>query len=104
GFRWRRYITDGLHLTVGGLFVRIGVTLGLAWALSSVRVFDVASSLPLWLQMILVLMLCDLMVWLIHRSFHAVPFLWGFHKVHHSSLHLDWLATYRVHPFEQILN
>jgi sterol desaturase/sphingolipid hydroxylase (fatty acid hydroxylase superfamily) len=104
GFRWQRYFTDGLHLNVGGLFVRIGVTVGLAWALGKATVFDVASGLPLWLQMILVLALCDLMVWLIHRAFHAVPFRWGFHKVHHSSLHLDRLATYRVHPLEQILN
>ena len=37
--------------------------------------------------------------WLLHRS--AV--LWRFHKVHHSSRTLDWLATFRGHIFEHAL-
>ena len=32
-----------------------------------------------------------------HRAFHAVPSLWRFHAVHHSSEALDWLAGSRLH-------
>ncbi len=29
--------------------------------------------------------------------------LWNFHKVHHSSLQLDWLAATRAHMFENLM-
>jgi sterol desaturase/sphingolipid hydroxylase (fatty acid hydroxylase superfamily) len=32
-----------------------------------------------------------------HRAFHAVPWLWRFHAIHHSSEALDWLAGSRLH-------
>jgi sterol desaturase/sphingolipid hydroxylase (fatty acid hydroxylase superfamily) len=32
---------------------------------------------------------------------HGVPLLWRVHAVHHSSEHLDWLATARAHPLDQ---
>ncbi|HWP64401.1 MAG TPA: sterol desaturase family protein [Candidatus Limnocylindria bacterium] len=32
-----------------------------------------------------------------HRLFHAVPRLWRFHAIHHSSVQLDWLAGSRLH-------
>jgi sterol desaturase/sphingolipid hydroxylase (fatty acid hydroxylase superfamily) len=35
--------------------------------------------------------------------FHAVPFLWRFHAIHHSSEKLDWLAAHRVHPVDQVI-
>jgi sterol desaturase/sphingolipid hydroxylase (fatty acid hydroxylase superfamily) len=35
-----------------------------------------------------------------HRLFHAVPFLWEFHKVHHSATRMTGLSQYRAHPFE----
>ena len=40
--------------------------------------------------------------WL-HRFLHTVPFLWEFHKVHHSAKVLNPLTFYRVHPVENIL-
>lgn len=40
--------------------------------------------------------------WL-HRFLHTVPFLWEFHKVHHSAKVLNPLTFYRVHPLENIL-
>jgi sterol desaturase/sphingolipid hydroxylase (fatty acid hydroxylase superfamily) len=35
--------------------------------------------------------------------FHAVPWLWRFHAIHHSIEELDWLAASRVHPVDQIV-
>jgi sterol desaturase/sphingolipid hydroxylase (fatty acid hydroxylase superfamily) len=35
-----------------------------------------------------------------HRMSHRVPFLWRFHRVHHSSEQLDWLAATHLHPLD----
>ena len=40
--------------------------------------------------------------WL-HRFFHTIPFLWKFHKVHHSAKVLTPITFYRVHPIENLL-
>lgn len=65
--------------------------------------FALVRAQPLWLQVVEVLVLADLGFYLAHRAFHAVPFLWRFHAVHHSIEELDWLAAFRVHPVDQIL-
>ena len=39
----------------------------------------------------------------VHRLLHTIPFLWEFHKVHHSAKVLNPLTFYRVHPIENIL-
>lgn len=39
----------------------------------------------------------------VHRFLHTIPFLWEFHKVHHSAKVLNPLTFYRVHPVENIL-
>ena len=38
-----------------------------------------------------------------HRFFHTIPFLWEFHKVHHSAKVLTPFTFYRVHPIENLL-
>ncbi|SFV88006.1 FIG00388189: hypothetical protein [hydrothermal vent metagenome] len=40
--------------------------------------------------------------WL-HRFLHTIPWLWAFHKVHHSAKVLTPLTFYRVHPIESLL-
>lgn len=39
----------------------------------------------------------------IHRFLHTIPFLWEFHKVHHSAKVLTPFTFYRVHPIENLL-
>ena len=39
----------------------------------------------------------------VHRFLHSIPFLWEFHKVHHSAKVLTPFTFYRVHPLENIL-
>lgn len=55
-----------------------------------------------WLQAIEVVVLSDFLIYWGHRLQHNVGFLWRFHKVHHSSEHLDWLAAHREHPLDSI--
>jgi len=57
-------------------------------------------SQPLVLQVIEIMLLTDLVQYWFHRAFHRVPFLWGFHAVHHSAKAMDWLAGARMHFFE----
>ena len=44
-----------------------------------------------------IVLVADLAGYAAHRAFHAVPCLWRFHAVHHSSEAMDWLAGSRLH-------
>lgn len=45
----------------------------------------------------------DLSRFALHRTMHKVPWLWRFHKVHHSARRLTPLTLFRVHPLEMTL-
>jgi sterol desaturase/sphingolipid hydroxylase (fatty acid hydroxylase superfamily) len=59
--------------------------------------------LPWIVQFVVVVILSDLFQYWYHRLFHQVPFLWGFHAVHHSARSMDWLAGARMHFVEIVL-
>jgi sterol desaturase/sphingolipid hydroxylase (fatty acid hydroxylase superfamily) len=61
------------------------------------------SGLPWIVQFVLAMMLTDLAQYWFHRLFHRIPFLWGFHAVHHSATSMDWLAGARMHFVEIVL-
>lgn len=42
----------------------------------------------------------DLSRFLLHRAMHRIPFLWRYHKTHHSAQILTPLTLHRVHPIE----
>ncbi len=46
----------------------------------------------------------DLATYLIHYLMHRIPFLWEFHKVHHSATVLNPITQYRLHPVEVLIN
>jgi sterol desaturase/sphingolipid hydroxylase (fatty acid hydroxylase superfamily) len=101
---------DVLHLIVSGVFIRVGIVatgLTLSYACALVvpeRVQHAIQSQSGWIQFVELLLLKDLCFYLAHRLVHTVPWLWRFHAVHHSSEQMDWLATFRVHPVDQVLN
>ncbi|MEB3287383.1 MAG: sterol desaturase family protein [Vampirovibrionales bacterium] len=45
----------------------------------------------------------DFGVYLTHRLQHALPFLWEFHKTHHSAEVLTPMTEYRIHPIDFLL-
>lgn len=57
---------------------------------------------PWWLQAIEAIIIGDFCVYWGHRLQHSNRLLWKFHRVHHSSEHLDWLAAHREHPIDTI--
>lgn len=63
---------------------------------------SIIRSQPILLQVFEVLIISDFLIYCGHRLQHKVDFLWRFHKVHHSSKHLDWLAAHREHPLDSI--
>jgi len=56
------------------------------------------------LQFFEILLVSDLVTYWVHRAFHKIPWLWSFHAIHHSSLHLDWLAGSRSHIVDIVAN
>lgn len=60
------------------------------------------ASQPVILQIVEIMFFTDLVQYWVHRAFHRVPFLWGFHAVHHSAKSLDWMAGARMHFLEII--
>lgn len=57
---------------------------------------------PMPLQIIGVVLASDFLIYWAHRFSHANEFLWRFHRVHHTSIHLDWAAAFREHPLDNI--
>ena len=61
------------------------------------------NALPLAVRFVLALAVFDFLSFLVHRQLHRSKRLWEFHKVHHSTLHLDGFATTRTHMFENLI-
>jgi len=106
---WR---TDLAHFFVSHVGVQLLAFLTMApavvlldlwrWpALDALR--ETVSTRPLPLQLLGALLVADLGGYAAHRAFHAVPFLWRFHAIHHSSEALDWLAGSRLHPLDVVV-
>lgn len=104
----RDWMNDLFYLLFNGIVVRAGfVVVAAILMVGFKRVFGPqplpwVGALPLWVQVIAVIIIADIGYYTAHRTSHAVPFLWKFHAVHHSIEEMDWLATHRVHPVDQI--
>jgi sterol desaturase/sphingolipid hydroxylase (fatty acid hydroxylase superfamily) len=72
-------------------------------AVMPARILATVQAQPIWLQFAEALLLFDTGIYLAHRSFHAVPLLWRFHAVHHSSEELDWMSAFRNHPVDLLV-
>ena len=113
---WRRgFAQDLLWLVFNGHYLGLLLALGTGRVVAHLNGWLLAQGLPtpdslallagqpLWLQFILFLILKDFVEWNIHRLLHNVPWLWEFHKLHHSIEELDWIGNFRFHWFEVIV-
>ena len=57
----------------------------------------------IFLYTITLFLISDFTRYWLHRFLHTIPFLWEFHKVHHSAKVLTPITFYRVHPIENFL-
>lgn len=59
--------------------------------------------LPVWAYFLILFVVADFIQWNIHRLLHRVPWLWEFHKVHHSVEQMGFAAHLRFHWMENIV-
>jgi sterol desaturase/sphingolipid hydroxylase (fatty acid hydroxylase superfamily) len=103
---WRE---DLFYYLVSSLFVQVLTFLSMAPAVTVLAHTDWGTlrawvgAQPVWLQFVEIMFLTDLVQYWVHRAFHRVPFLWGFHAVHHSARSMDWMASARMHFAEIII-
>jgi sterol desaturase/sphingolipid hydroxylase (fatty acid hydroxylase superfamily) len=60
--------------------------------------------LPYWLSVGIGVLALDLIIYLQHLMFHAVPVLWRLHMMHHADLDFDVTTGLRFHPLEIIIS
>jgi sterol desaturase/sphingolipid hydroxylase (fatty acid hydroxylase superfamily) len=99
----RSWRTDLSYFFVSTLFVQVTTLLTLqpamilfSWA-SHPGVQAWVAAQPFLLQFLAILFVADLTQYWVHRAFHRVPWLWRFHRIHHSADTMDWLAGSRLH-------
>jgi len=52
---------------------------------------------PGWLKILITVVVMDFILYIWHLLNHEVPFLWRFHRVHHSDLNMDVSTATRFH-------
>ena len=110
------WLTDLAHITFNGYVFRrvffsaasVYAAVQFSHAMESFGVWDQLSSAvmrgkPLLLQWIMLFLIQDFLKWCIHNLLHRVPFLWQFHKVHHSVKIMDWIGNMRYHWMEIVV-
>jgi sterol desaturase/sphingolipid hydroxylase (fatty acid hydroxylase superfamily) len=53
------------------------------------------------LTTLVIILVLDFTLWYLHFIFHKVPFLWDYHKVHHSAEVMTPITAARMHPMEE---
>ncbi|SET43182.1 Sterol desaturase/sphingolipid hydroxylase, fatty acid hydroxylase superfamily [Marinobacter segnicrescens] len=61
-------------------------------------------ALPAWVSVVLAVLMLDAAIYFQHRVFHAVPWLWRLHRMHHADLEFDVTTALRFHPVEIVLS
>ncbi len=88
-------VISGVYGILGVLFNTLGVQL------DSISLIPI-STLPQWSQLLIFFILLDFVQWFTHILLHKYPFLWQFHKIHHSVKEMGFAAHLRYHWMENI--
>ena len=56
--------------------------------------------IPTWLKILVTVAFMDFIIYIWHLLNHEMPFLWRFHRVHHSDLNMDVSTATRFHVVE----
>ena len=85
------------HLAISAILIFANYhTSHFGWAVSESLQASI-QSMPITLQVILIVLSADFVLYWEHRTFHEVKWLWPIHAVHHSIEDIDWLAGSRGH-------
>ena len=69
----------------------------------NLRELNPLNGAPYWLVLVVGFVVRDFIQWWIHRLLHYVPWLWEFHKVHHSVKQMGFAAHLRYHWMENVV-
>lgn len=58
--------------------------------------------MPWWAQFILFFVIADFVQWTVHNMLHRVPWMWKFHRLHHSVTEMGFAAHLRYHFMETV--
>lgn len=83
--------------------IAIGLSDGLEWVFGIKQLFNIEGPVVVLVFTLVLFLFDDFTRFLLHYGMHKIPFLWEFHKVHHSALVLTPLTVYRSHPIESFL-
>jgi len=107
--RWQRWPSNLGIVVVDTALVRVvfpAAAVGMAmlaqrrgWGLFNVLPV-LGWAVPGWAAVPASVILLDLVIYAQHRVFHAVPWLWRLHRMHHADLEIDVTTGVRFHPIE----
>ena len=109
--RKNRWITNGLITIINTASINI-VHIFIPF-IAIIAAIDVSNekwglfniiNLPSWLEIILKIIILDFVIWGQHFLSHKIPFIWRFHRMHHTDRDLDVTTAVRFHPFEIIFS
>lgn len=89
-------VISGVYTLLEMFFADINITM------KSLAIVDIAHW-PMLAQLIVFFIVLDFVQWFTHVLLHKYPFLWKFHKVHHSVKEMGFAAHLRYHWMENIL-
>jgi len=93
-------ILIALSNTAAAFFDTILDKIGLS--ISNLQLFDV-DDMPKVLGLFIFFIVSDFVQWNTHRLLHRIPWLWNFHKVHHSVKQMGFAAHLRYHWMEPVV-
>ena len=94
-----------LHVAVMALAFASVTSLTARWAeAAGFGLLRWVPDMPVALSTVVAVVLMDGWMYVWHRMNHVVPFLWRFHRVHHSDPHMDVTTATRFHPGEIALS
>ena len=70
--------------------------------LASIQLFNI-SVLPKPISLLVFFIVSDFVQYFTHRLIHKLPFLWNFHKTHHSAKQMGFATHFRYHWMEPIV-
>jgi sterol desaturase/sphingolipid hydroxylase (fatty acid hydroxylase superfamily) len=74
----------------------------IGFTLNDFQLIDI-SKFPKFWSLFIFFIVSDFVQWITHNVLHRVPFLWNFHKVHHSVKQMGFAAHLRYHWMEPIV-
>jgi len=95
------------YCALGGVGALAAAALGAIPGASSLSlagwVAGASFKVPLWTQVVGLLIATDFAQYWLHRAFHS-PRLWAYHAIHHSASDVNWTTTFRTHPVNYLVS